>query len=477
MKSFKSLFLARLVLPGLLMSLAAMSGWISDIQTAQAAPGEVLILGPTVSGGLGSVEATKAIVVGKTPVLVDNATWAAMTTSDFASYDAIILGDPYCVTGTGPITAAMANASVWGAAVTGNVIINGTDPVLHSYLSGAQNLIEKSIAFAVAEPGKTGLYCSLSCYYYDAVSGTPVPLLDGISGGGFTVVGQGGCPANSHIIATHPALDGLTDADLSNWSCSTHEGFESWPSDFLVLAISLDVPSSFVAPDGTSGAPYIVARGETLEVISDIKLAPKTATNPLGTTHTVTATVSENNTPIAGTTVTFTVISGPHAGLTGTDTTDGSGNASFSYTGTSAGVDTIHATFVDSVGKTQTSNTVTKTWEESTAIELKSFKARAGASGKVFLTWETATEVDNAGFNLYRSNKENGYYSKINNHLIAAKGKAVSGAIYRFVDTPPNRGTYYYKLEDVDNEGKSTTHSLTDVDNKIQKKKAKRSRR
>lgn len=477
MKSFKRLFFERLVLPGLLVLLAAMSGWISDIQTAQAASGEVLILEPTVTGGAGSVEAIKAIAVGKTPVLVDNATWASMTTSDFASYDAIILGDPFCVTNTGPITAAIANASVWGAAVTGNVIINGTDPVLHSSRSGAQNLIEKSIAFAAAEPGKTGLYCSLSCYYFNAASGTPVPLLDGISGGGFTVVGQGGCPADSHIIATHPALDGLTDADLSNWSCSTHEGFVSWPSDFLVLAISLDVPSSFVAPDGTSGAPYIVARGETLEVISDIKLAPKTATNPIGTSHTVTATVSENNAPVVGTTVTFNVISGPHAGLMGTDSTDGSGNASFSYTGTSAGVDTIHATFVDSEGKTQTSNAVTKTWEEPTAIKLKSFKGRTTAKGKVILTWETATEIDNAGFNLYRASKQGGPYSKINDNLIAAKGKAESGARYNFVDTTPNRGTYYYKLEDVDNEGKSTSHRLVDVDNQSVKKKAKRSRR
>ncbi len=106
----------------------------------------------------------------------------------------------------------------------------------------------------------------LSCYYFDAPAGTPVPVLDQF--GAFTVVGQGGCPANSHIIAMHPALAGLTDADLSNWSCSTHEAFEpGWPADFLPLAISLDIPSSFVAPDGTTGAPYIMARGEDLAPI------------------------------------------------------------------------------------------------------------------------------------------------------------------------------------------------------------------
>lgn len=90
------------------------------------------------------------------------------------------------------------------------------------------------------------------------------PVLDPF--GSFTVVGQGGCPADSHIVARHPALTGLTDADLSNWGCSTHEGFVTWPTNFLVLAISKDVLSSFVAPDGTTGAPYIIARGERLAV-------------------------------------------------------------------------------------------------------------------------------------------------------------------------------------------------------------------
>src|SRR5439155_3440992 len=63
------------------------------------------------------------------------------------------------------------------------------------------------------------------------------------------------------IVEQHPALSGLTDTDLSNWSCSTHEGFVQWPAEFKVLAISRDVPSSYTAPDGSSGAPYIVARG------------------------------------------------------------------------------------------------------------------------------------------------------------------------------------------------------------------------
>ena len=83
--------------------------------------------------------------------------------------------------------------------------------------------------------------------------------------GVFDVFGQlGGCPANSHIVAVHPALAGLTDASLSNWGCSSHGGFVTWDPAFSVLVITLDLPSPFVASDGTTGLPYFVARGEEL---------------------------------------------------------------------------------------------------------------------------------------------------------------------------------------------------------------------
>jgi cysteine-rich repeat protein len=248
------------------VALAAAVLGVAPLAGADPAPdaNSVLILDTTVTGGATSVEATQAALLGLTPVVVDAATWGAMSTADFATYRALILGDPNCVTGTGPLAPAEANRPVWSPAVTGNIITIGTDPVLHQAIPGAVNLINKSIAYA-ADAATTGAVIGLSCYYFDAVAGTPVPVLDQF--GSFSVVGQGGCPAASHIIAVHPALAGLTDADLSNWGCSTHEGFDSWPVDFLPLVISTDVPSPFVAPDGTSGAPYIMARGEDLAPI------------------------------------------------------------------------------------------------------------------------------------------------------------------------------------------------------------------
>ncbi len=97
-----------------------------------------------------------------------------------------------------------------------------------------------------------------------------------------------------------------------------------------------------------------------------------------------------------------------------------------------------------------------------TAITLAYFTAKVGKNGSVTLAWETVTEVDNAGFNLYRARTEHGEYKKINDTLIPAKGNAVSGAAYSYLDTP-RKGTYYYKLEDIDYNGVSTMHGMEKV--------------
>ncbi|MCX5905262.1 MAG: hypothetical protein NTV89_17730 [Proteobacteria bacterium] len=93
-----------------------------------------------------------------------------------------------------------------------------------------------------------------------------------------------------------------------------------------------------------------------------------------------------------------------------------------------------------------------------TNIELQTFVAEAGVS-VVTLFWETGSEIDNAGFNIYRSESENGNYSKINSSLIPAQGSSTQGASYEFTDTNvKNRTTHFYKLEDIDLNGTATMH-------------------
>ncbi len=97
---------------------------------------------------------------------------------------------------------------------------------------------------------------------------------------------------------------------------------------------------------------------------SDLTLSPSSGDNPVGTPHTVTTTLSDQNGPVSGAHILFTV-SGANT-ATGSGTTDASGNASFTYVGTNAGNDTITACYDKNNNGTcdpdETTATATKHW-------------------------------------------------------------------------------------------------------------------
>lgn len=96
--------------------------------------------------------------------------------------------------------------------------------------------------------------------------------------------------------------------------------------------------------------------------------------------------------------------------------------------------------------------------QDANLVTLVSFTARPG-NGSVTIAWETAAEIHNQGFNVYRAQSPGGEYVKINPTLIAAEGTVTAGAQYSIVDTAvQNRTTYSYLLEDVDFSGATTPH-------------------
>jgi hypothetical protein len=71
----------------------------------------------------------------------------------------------------------------------------------------------------------------------------------------------------------------------------------------------------------------------------------------------------------------------------------------------------------------------------------------------VAIQWNTDTEINTAGFNIYRSTSPDGDFVRINEEvgLIASEGSAFTGAVYEFYD--PNvevNTTYYYLLEEIE---------------------------
>lgn len=93
-----------------------------------------------------------------------------------------------------------------------------------------------------------------------------------------------------------------------------------------------------------------------------VMLSPEKTTNPVGTAHTVLATVSQGGVPLSGTNVAFSVTGVNSSGGT-TVTTDENGNATIIYTGLGGeGTDIIRTEVVDSSKMTVVSNDAEITW-------------------------------------------------------------------------------------------------------------------
>jgi predicted extracellular nuclease len=94
-----------------------------------------------------------------------------------------------------------------------------------------------------------------------------------------------------------------------------------------------------------------------------------------------------------------------------------------------------------------------------TAVDLVRFEAVPRPRG-IRVKWQTATEIDNLGFYLYRSESPDGPWTRLNEALIPSQAPgAPVGATYTWLDEAVQPGvTYFYRLEDVDIYGRSTFH-------------------
>lgn len=92
--------------------------------------------------------------------------------------------------------------------------------------------------------------------------------------------------------------------------------------------------------------------------------------------------------------------------------------------------------------------------------------APAGAAGSqaqskpgqpIVIRWSTETEVNTAGFNVYRALDEDGPWEKINPRLVPGSPDPLRGGSYVFTDTNVIAGVpYWYELEEVELGGRAT---------------------
>jgi hypothetical protein len=354
-----------------------------------------------------SLEQYEAQQDGFAVTSVTGTQWDAMTAAQFRQYQVLIIGDPTCDATGHSFAAALTNEKTWEPVVMtsgGNKVLIGTDPTFHygSHPKAAQ-LEANGIAFAGKISGATGAYVDLSCAYEGVKAKTPVPLLDGLSVHGkaqFTVIGEGpinACTTGVNIVALTGPTTGLTDADLSNWHCSVHEAFDTFPSDYTPLAlapIGSKFPKSYCADDVETkalacGSPYIMVSGAGVVVKSEISLAPASQTVALGSMAKLVATVKTAKGPVSGGKVVFSVDGGPDIGKTFTGKTNATGKVTFSYTNTGGlGTDNVTATYLAS-GVSEKA-TATVTWKKA-AVTVPRIDTVSSAIGETKVTDKVST--------------------------------------------------------------------------------------
>ena len=83
-------------------------------------------------------------------------------------------------------------------------------------------------------------------------------------------------------------------------------------------------------------------------------------------------------------------------------------------------------------------------------VTLSRFRPERTVTGHVVIKWTTASEKDNAGFNILRSQQRQGQFVRLNPKLIPGAGTTSERHDYTWKDTTANpRVVYYYRLEDV----------------------------
>ncbi len=95
-------------------------------------------------------------------------------------------------------------------------------------------------------------------------------------------------------------------------------------------------------------------------------------------------------------------------------------------------------------------------------VSLSTFRPQRLDDGSVVIRWITESELDNAGFNILRSETRDGQFTKLNTQLIAGQGTTSERTTYEWKDTTAKPNVvYYYQIQDVSLDGDIATLRTT----------------
>lgn len=243
-----------------------------------------------------------------------------------SSFDDVTFFANAIASGNGTTVTCVNGAAIGSAALTGYAMIYVASDQFNTYSGGLTNAENTALGTRSSDIASFVNNGGGLLGFSNAALSTPYPYLGGIGSFSFGTV------FDSNINPTPAGLAvGITDAlDVCCW----HDSYNSFPSFLGVLA--------------TYNNGAAAAIGGVNVTITTMSLTPATATLNTGDTHTVTANVvDQSGVAQVGVTVYF-VVSGANS-ASGSAVTDASGNASFSYVGTTQGNDSIEA-FADMDG-------------------------------------------------------------------------------------------------------------------------------
>lgn len=93
-------------------------------------------------------------------------------------------------------------------------------------------------------------------------------------------------------------------------------------------------------------------------------------------------------------------------------------------------------------------------------VELSFFRGKAMADNKVELSWRTESETDNEGFEIVRS--VNGWDWEVL-EFVEGRGTTLEAQTYSYMDQSPTKGINYYRLHQLDFDGKSDYSQIVSV--------------
>ena len=93
-------------------------------------------------------------------------------------------------------------------------------------------------------------------------------------------------------------------------------------------------------------------------------------------------------------------------------------------------------------------------------VELESFTASI-SDNDITLNWVTASELNNLGFDILRSNQNDDNWNKI--AFVNGKGTTTEKSYYSFNDNNPTDGKLYYRLKQIDYDGTFTYSSIVAI--------------